>query len=376
MKILILNIQYYPNIEGGAEISTQKLAEGLAKDNDVYVLCDGKENHQPEVIHGVQVYRTPVRIDYSCKIEEVLTRSYKMQAYKNIKSIVNEIKPDILHTNNLHAFTVIVWRIAYELNIPIVHTLRDYSLLIKMHFFEDFIKRKCSNYVDIVTAPSQFTLDTFLRAGMFKKNKMAKAVPNAIDFDPDGLRECINQKMHRDGCKIKFAYLGRYSPEKGVDWLIKVFSQIDADIAELHLFGKGNLENTKIISDASNMYDHGFCDESNLLESLKNCDVVIAPSLWDEPFGRVILDAYKSACPVIITNRGGMPEVVENGKTGIILENESDNDLLDAIKTFLDREKIKEFIPNIANRIEQYKIEAQVATFMELYKIAVNGKKG
>ena len=45
MKILMINIQYYPNIEGGAEISTQKLAEGLVKTNDVSVLrWSGKSN--------------------------------------------------------------------------------------------------------------------------------------------------------------------------------------------------------------------------------------------------------------------------------------------------------------------------------------------
>lgn len=378
MKILILNIQYYPNIEGGAEISVQKLAEGLAKDNDVYVLCDGVGNQVPEVLNGVRVYRTPVRIDYRCKIEEVLTRSYKIQAYKNIKRILRKINPDVLHTNNLHAFTVIVWRIAHELNIPVVHTLRDYTLLIKMHFFENYIKRKCSNYVSVVTAPSQFTLDAFLDAGLFKKNIDSVAVPNAIDYDTSDLQECIRMKMNRKEGRIKFAYLGRYSPEKGVDWLIKVFAKANKDKSELHLFGKGKLENKtlQIIADMPNIYNHGFYAEEKLMESLKSCDVVIAPSLWDEPFGRIILDAYKAACPVIITNRGGMPEVVVNGKTGIILENESDEELRNAIEHFYDRGSIRELIPNIAARIQQYSIEAQIETFMGLYELAIKGRRG
>lgn len=376
MKILMLNIQYYPNIEGGAEISTQKLAEGLVKTNDVSVLCDGAENQMPEVINGVKVYRTPVRIGYRCKIEEVLTRSYKIQAYKRIKKIIKEINPDVLHTNNLHAFTVIVWKIAKELGIPMVHTLRDYSLLDRRRFFENYIREKCSNYVDVVTAPSQFTLNVFLKAGMFKKNKKSIAVPNAIDYVENDLRECVCQKIVRIGGKIKFAYLGRYAPEKGVDWLVRVFSLIDKNEAELHLFGKGKLEDRtlQIIAEMSNIFDHGFCAESKLMGKLKQCDVVVAPSLWDEPFGRIILDAYKAACPVIITNRGGMPEVVEDSKTGLILKSENDSELQDAIEYFLDRDNIKKMIPNIANQLHRYGIEDQVSTFTELYQFAIMGE--
>lgn len=107
---------------------------------------------------------------------------------------------------------------------------------------------------------------------------------------------------------------------------------------------------------------------------LKQCDVVVAPSLWDEPFGRIILDAYKAACPVIITDRGGMPEVVEDSKTGLILKSENDSELQDAIEYFLDRDNIKKMIPNIANQLHRYGIEDQVSTFTELYQFAIMGE--
>ena len=129
MKIALLNIQYYPNVEGGAEISTQKLAEELAKSNDVYVIADGEYTGQYKIVNNVKVIRMPARIQYHNKIERVLTRCYKIQCYKLLKHILQEIQPDVLHTNNLHDFSVIVWKVAHELKTPVIHTLRDYTLL-------------------------------------------------------------------------------------------------------------------------------------------------------------------------------------------------------------------------------------------------------
>ena len=111
MKIALLNIQYYPNIEGGAEISVQKLAEKLALNNDVYVLCDGIFNGFETKVNNVTVVRMPARIEYKNKIERIFTRSFKIQCYKQLKEILQIIKPDVLHTNNLHAFSVIVWKV-------------------------------------------------------------------------------------------------------------------------------------------------------------------------------------------------------------------------------------------------------------------------
>lgn len=376
MKIALLNIQYYPNVEGGAEVSTQKLAEELAKDNDVYVIADGKYTGEYKMVNNVRVIRMLARIQYHNKIERVLTRCYKVQCYKRLKSILQDIKPDVLHTNNLHEFSVIVWKVAYELKIPIVHTLRDYTLLRTVRKYEQLIHKFFSNKVSAATAPSQFTLNIFKDKGYFKRSPECVAVPNAIDVDKREFDVRLENAYNKtDDAVVRFAFLGRYHKDKGVDWLISVFDGLDMN-AELHLFGKGELaeQSIEILSKNKRIYDHGFLGESDLLEELKNIDVIVAPSLWDEPFGRVILDGYKNACPVIITNRGGMPEVVDNKKTGLILPDESDQSLTEALLFMSARKNIREMLPYIEGKLRDYTVEEQAKAFVELYKVAIENR--
>lgn len=373
MKIALLNIQYYPNVEGGAEISTQKLAEELAKSNDVYVIADGEYTGQYKIVNNVKVIRMPARIQYHNKIERVLTRCYKIQCYKLLKHILQEIQPDVLHTNNLHDFSVIVWKVAHELKIPVIHTLRDYTLLQTVRKYEQLIHKYFSNTVSIATAPSLFTLEIFKNRGYFKKSLKCIAIPNAIDVDEEKFQARLENAYNKtDDLIVKFAFLGRYHKDKGIDWLISVFDKIKIN-SELHLFGKGKLtkESVEILSRNDKIYDHGFLKEDDLLKELDNIDVIVAPSLWDEPFGRVILDGYKNACPVIITNRGGMPEVVENEKTGVILENETDQCLADALMFMSMRENTKKMLPFIKEKLKEYTVQEQAKSFSKIYRMAI-----
>lgn len=373
MRIALLNIQYYPNVEGGAEISTQKLAEELAKSNDVYVIADGEYTGEYKTVNDVKVIRMPARIQYRNKIERVLTRCYKIQCYKLLKHILQEIQPDVLHTNNLHDFSVIVWKVAYELKIPVVHTLRDYTLLQTVRKYEQLIHKHFSNMVSIATAPSHFTLDIFKSRGYFRKSLKCVAIPNAIDVDKEKFQVRLENAYNRsDDLVVRFAFLGRYHKDKGVDWLISVFDKTELN-AELHLFGKGELtkKSEEIISKNEKIYDHGFLKEDDLLKELENIDVIVAPSLWDEPFGRVILDGYKNACPVIITNRGGMPEVVDDKKTGVILENETDQGLTDALLFMNKRENIRKMLPFIKEKLGDYTVQEQARSFSKLYQMAI-----
>jgi glycosyltransferase involved in cell wall biosynthesis len=160
--------------------------------------------------------------------------------------------------------------------------------------------------------------------------------------------------------------------DKGIDWLVSVFDKMNIN-AELHLFGKGDLldETTEIISSNSRIYNHGFLNQTQLCNELKNIDVVVVPSLWDEPFGRVILDAYKNVCPVIITNRGGMPEIVDNESTGLILSDTIDKCLEESILYFTVRGNIKNMLPNIEKKLVNYSIGLQANSFMELYESTI-----
>lgn len=395
MRILIVNTYYYPEIVGGAEYSVKKLAEELkAQGNDVFVLCTGDQNYA-EFIDGVKIIRfkpfTPSRksvghdLNAFTKLFRRFTDIYNIFNRKSLKKIIDNINPDVIHTNGLYSITPIIWKIAHENNIRVVHTLRDYYLICPLVDYScEKSKHKCkyknnlcklhkhinrinSKYVDCVTAPSLITLNKVCNQNFFVDSKKI-VIPNAIDYNQNSVERLYSDKVsQRNKFEIKFIYLGTLSEKKGIKWLLDSFNQFSLKNinVKLYIAGKGELENFIRKNKDNRIEFLGFLNEDKLNTVLKNMDVLICPSLWDEPFGRVVLDAYKNAMPVISSNRGALPSLVKNGKTGRVVKANDIDDLLAAMKYYcIDIEHINKDAWNAINELSKYSLSEQAKTFL------------
>lgn len=394
MKICIINTYYYPDISGGTEISIKKLAEGLAKiGNDVSIICTGKSNTS-EKINNVNIHRIRINNLYS-PIEHKQVNKLKKIPYKilDINNIFNKkilrdkiksIDPDIVHINNIYGLSIALWDVLKEFRIPIIHTLRDYYLICpKVNLLKN--GRVCSKptwtcklysqynkrvfAVDTcVTAPSKFTLKLFDDLGYLKETDK-KVIYNAIDFDKKNVEQILNEKMIKNDKKIKFVYLGGLEKHKGIMWLLDSFKEINNEDIELNIAGKGALK--QVVLDAAKkdkrIKYHGFLKEEELNKLLYNSDVLIVPSIWYEPFGRVVIDAYKNVMPVIGSDIGGISEIIDNNETGLLVKPNSGKELINAIKYFSDRENILSLLTSCFNKLNEYSIDNQVKKFQSLY---------
>ena len=375
MKILLVSSYYYPNIVGGAEISTQKLAEGLFQcGHEVIVLCS--DNYEKEeIIRGVRVIRIKNALHKGkliSTIEQFLWSRWNIFLSKRIYEILQRVSPDVIHSNSLYMLSPIVWKCAEELNIPVVHTLRDYHLYPQSHIMK-MLYKQMSQKVSIVTSPSYFTLKFFCKKGYFKQAVEKKRIVNAID-EPVGIDKIFSEKMFHKQQHVNFAYLGRYTEEKGLLWLVNVFEKMSHLDCSLYLFGHGPLEEDikdRILT-SKNIINKGFLKEEELYEELKIIDVIIIPSLWEEPFGRVILDAYVNAIPVIVTRMGGMPEFVKEGKTGFIVEPGNDLELIRALSYFVNNnQKWPRMLTSIKPYLKNFYVSKQVKDFESMYYLAL-----
>ena len=120
MRILIFNELYTPNKKGGAEVSTQLLAESLVELGHEIHICTSSNKNSDEIINGVVIHR---------RKQHNLVEMYNLFGYWTIRNIIHLVAPDVIHTNVFTGFSVIVWRIAKKHKIPVVHTLRDYYLM-------------------------------------------------------------------------------------------------------------------------------------------------------------------------------------------------------------------------------------------------------
>lgn len=401
MRVLIINSFYAPDIRGGAEYSVKKLAEGLqGKGHTVRVLCTGDSNSE-EVIDGVEVVRfRPYGAHKEKNIHDVprwrrllghLLDIWNIGNLKLLSQEIDRFAPDVINTNNLYGITPIVWKIAKKKNIRLVHTIRDYYLMCPLVAMscKKTNGEKCvhpglgcqlhrnlnrihSQYVDCVTAPSALTLNVLVDDGFFK-NSEKKVIANATDFDIDAVKKILSVRVAEVDKRedVSFVYLGTLSEQKGIRWMIDSFKAIENKTCKLYIAGKGDLQDYVIEeTKMDNRIEFvGFLNERQVSQLLQKADVLLCPSLWEEPFGRVVLDAYKNAMPVICSNMGALPELVEDGETGFVVEARNLKQFKDRMTYYIeDKKRIIKQAENGVDQLEKYTIEHQMIEFEKVYK--------
>lgn len=391
MNILIVNTLYTPYKIGGAERSVQLLAEMLAKKGNqvtVATLHDRKDI-TTDKINNVTIVRFPLANLYwpyddsnQKKLNRVIWHFrdiYNKRVSKLFNSHFGKAKYDVIHTNNITGFSVSVWHWAKIKNIPIEHTLRDYSLLhpngtlfkngknMRPNSFGglafSFVKRYFSKNVDVVVGISEYIKKLHTTNGFFKN---AKSVT---------IFNSTNQQAYKVKHKNKetvFAFLGRVEAEKGIECLLDSFKGLTN--CQLKIAGNGKKDYVEYLKEKYGMHNITYLGSVDIQNFFPGIDYLVVPSLWHEPMGRVVIEASSFGVPVIASNRGGIPEIVEENETGYIFSPDSKYELYSAL------------VKSIGNNDEQYTMMSRksweysrhfnsdgiVDEYLEAYKIAMN----
>jgi glycosyltransferase involved in cell wall biosynthesis len=184
----------------------------------------------------------------------------------------------------------------------------------------------------------------------------------------------LNESIH-DQQRILF--VGRIVPEKGLDWLLRTMPLLDPCI-HLDIAGEGwAMPQVRKLAEDLNIGDrltwHGWCQSETLEELYRQSFAVIFPSVWPEPAGLVTLEAYARFRPVIASNVGGIPEHVQDGKTGILVEPNNRQALAAAITDLAhDFDKARE-IGIAGNNLfhSEFTLAIHAQRLQEIYDLAI-----
>jgi len=268
------------------------------------------------------------------------------------KEIEND-KPDIIHTIGLRSFqSIIAWRIAKKLNIPLVisdqgglttHPFLDESgfFLKTLYKIQDFFIRKIINYASAISVANEYEKKIFL--SLNKKSRI-KIIRNGVN-----LKKLVSKHNFKEKYQInsKFIlFVGRFSKSKGIETLINALNMIKNELIDTDTrlvimgvdFGYQN-EMEKLIKKLN------LSEEIEVIKNPPRDDVISAygeseflvlPSQWElSPL--VPLESFAFKKPVISTNSHGIPYTVQNNKNGILVEPENSLELSHAIvKLLLD----------------------------------------
>lgn len=397
MRIMHIGALYPPEVVGGAEKSVQLLAEGQVQaGHRVAVVCLTGGGDRRESINGVDVTRLNHRSELWFDEAEAASRVRHLRAKlvqpfnerqaAVIQSAIKEFSPDIINTHSLVGVSSLVWRDIARLNIPIVHTIRDYDLLCSNSSMYKSGKNcesqhlKCSilsldrairsRYLDGVISISQNVLDRHLESGMFKGIPVGciDVIWNAApEVDDDLVR-------YRRSGDFVFGYLGRITPEKGIATIIDAMRKIEGGGFRLHVAGKVNDYARRCLQGVEGLpIDfQGFIDPG---EFFSRIDTLIVPSLWAEPLGRIVLEAYAHGVPALGSTAGGIPELIGRENYAWLFEPGNAEELANKMKRII--ELGRESLPDrrsFSNVLEQTSAKVVVEKYDRFYDRVVRNK--
>ena len=372
LSVMMFTWEFPPRVIGGISPHVFFLSKSLAKSGvKVYVVtCDFPGAPSHEVIDGVEVYRVD---SYKNPAPDFATWVYLMNLnmQKEAAAIVNKLadKIDVFHAHD--------WLVATT-GIGLKHVFRK-PLFATMHSTE--IGRRDGLHTDTekmiheteawltyeawkVICCSDYMVSHVRWAFGLPEDKLVM-IPNGVNIN---VYDKIESKL--ESFRARFAlpeekivlYVGRLVYEKGIHVLINAVPKVLEKVnAKFIIVGSGYMKDQLLNIVRSMSLEHkvlflGFADDETLLRLQKCADVSVVPSLF-EPFGIVALEAMAAKSPVVVSDTGGLSEIVKHNVTGFKAYPNNPESLAWGITKILLDENYRNYIRENAYRQVQDKYD-------------------
>lgn len=422
MKIILVNYRYF--FSGGPERYMFNIKQLLEDEGHEVIPFSVKHNRNVKTPYekyfpspigsGDEVYFSDVKKNKKSLKElwKGFSRmTYSPEAKRCFKRLLEDVKPDLVYILYFQSkISCSIVQAAYEMHIPIVQRISDYSLLAPcgMYFRQSdcqicelctqkskwyAVRNKCvydsavysmvkvlgisvQNWVGIrrkidrFVFPSTYTLSKFVENG-FDKEKLVH-IPTLF-----------NDKTLRTDLPIAYKpfalFIGRTDPDKGLMTLLKAFVGTDYNLKiigfssvvgyqdRLKQYLKGKRHNIEFL---------GKKDFDEMQQYLSTCLFTIIPSEWYDNLPNTLLESYAMHKCVVATDIGSLTENVMDGETGLLFKYKDVDDLKEKVKYLFEHpEKAEEYGCHGRKLIDtKFSIENHVDSLLKLFESVTNSK--
>lgn len=349
MKILMLTWEYPPRIVGGIARVVHDLSHRLIKDGHEVTVVTYKEGNTPdfEDDKGVKVYRIGnYMINPNNFIDWIMQMNFNLVAKAN-EIIAKEGNFDVIHAHD--------WLVAYaaktlknSYGTPIVATI---------HATEagrnSGIHDETQRYINDTEWMLTYEASEVIVNSNYMKNELQRlfGLPfEKINVVPNGVNLNLYSGIERDyEFRRQYAadnekiilFVGRLVYEKGIQHLIAAMPKILEKYhdSKLVIAGKGGMidelkAQVNAMGISNKVYFTGYLNSKQVVKMYKCADVAVFPSTY-EPFGIVALEGMLSGTPVVVSDVGGLNEIVQHGENGMKSYAGNPNSLADSIISLL-----------------------------------------
>ena len=396
MKILLCNKFFHLN--GGSETVFFQERDFLIKQG--YSVIDFSMEDSRNLPSPYADFFVP-NINYNSPDSGLLTRLrqavsfiHSSTAICNLKSLIDKERPHLAHLHNIyHQLTPSIIPVLKKSGIKVVLTLHDYKLICPAYlalkngnictdcdgkyFWKPFTEncqssrmrglllsleaifhkfKKSYDFVDVFLAPSAFLAKLVSRR--IPDNKI-KVLYNGIDIE--NYQPYFSDKGYG-------LYLGRLSAEKGVKTLLTAYTQLHASF-NLKVVGTGPLLD-ELRREYPDVEFTGYKSGQALKKLIAGAAFIVVPSEWYENCPMVILEAMAFGKPVIGSRIGGIPELIEDGKTGLLFTAKNYEELSSKMQQLIqNRELRKKMGQNARERVErEFSLKKHCTSLERIYK--------
>ncbi|MBD2198482.1 MULTISPECIES: glycosyltransferase family 4 protein [Calothrix] len=332
MKILVLSWEFPPRIVGGIARHVAELYPELVKlGHEIHLITvEHGQASMYELVEGIHVHRVPVAA--SRDFFHWIVNLNESMGHHGGKLILEEGPFDLIHA---HDWLVGDAAIALKSNfkIPLIATIHatEYGRYNGIH-------TDTQRYISGKENLLAFNAWRIIVCSEYMRREVERVLHSPwdkIDVIFNGIRPEKKQHhegFHADNFRRQFAednekivyYVGRMTYEKGVPLLLnaapKVLGEMNGNV-KFVIVGGGNTDHLKRqawdLGIWHKCYFTGFLSDEYLDKFQTVADCAVFPSLY-EPFGIVALESFASRVPVVVSDTGGFPEVVQHTKTGIV----------------------------------------------------------
>ncbi len=370
-KQKILVVHNYYKIPGGEDTVVKNEIE-LLKENGHEVILYSRHNDE---IDKKNIFK---------KIILPLESIFSIRTYKDIKNIIKREKIDVVHVHNtLQLISPSVYYAAVNSKVPVLQTVHNFRLLCpagtlyrENRVCEDCIEKGLSCAIKnrcyrgslmqsiVMTLNIKFhriigtykKINGYIALTDFNKQKLKVSLdeqkifikPNFVN--QDNIKKEVEIEK-RDG----FLYVGRIDKLKGIQVLLKAWKDIKDE--KLYIVGTGPYEEDakKYVDNNSmnNVVFLGFKNKKDVMDIIEKSKALIIPSQWYEGFPMTIVESFHQGTPVIGSDIGNIPLVVNHQYNGLIFQPSSSEDLRAKVNELKDKELLKKLAINARKDYEE-----------------------
>ena len=388
MRVLLCNKFYYRR--GGDCVYTMQLEQLLlSHGHQVAVFA----MDHPDTADTPWRRYFPDEVNFDTKASQVRFAARSLgfgPTASRFKALLADFRPDVVHLGNIHSqLSPIIAQIAHRQGCKVVWTLHDYKLLcprydcllhgaqpcelcfsdkrnvVRNRYMKDSLagsiaawmesvrwrRGRLERYTDAFICPSRFMLSKMEQGG-FSSAKL-----NYLCNFFDAVRcEVVEDSARED----YYCYVGRLSAEKGIRRLAEVAGHLPW---KLVVVGDGPLQS--LLPEASNIVYTGRKDAESVHKIVRNARFTVIPSEWYENSPLSVIESLCLGTPVLGADIGGIPELIDAGRTGLLFKSGSIDDLAQKIEEMFAKHFNYDDIADASRR--RFSPESYYSSLMWLY---------